>query len=101
MKIAVNVGTITLSRSHPGLSASTLRCIHVLDDLSDSPARPHPDADLIVAWDLCGSGQGSVVLLAEGPEAAQPFRPDVKPIDASIVAVLDEPLPAMSTDFKD
>ncbi len=44
----------------------------------------------IVAWDLCGTGIGDLVALAEGPESAQPFYPEVKPLDASIVALLDE-----------
>jgi len=46
--------------------------------------------DTIVAWDLCGTGIGDFVGLAEGPESAQPFHPEVKPLDASIVALLDE-----------
>jgi ethanolamine utilization protein EutN len=28
--------------------------------------------------------------MAEGPEAAAPFSPNTKPLDASIVAILDE-----------
>jgi len=46
--------------------------------------------ETIVAWDLCSTGLGDLVALAEGPESSQPFRPDVKPLDASIVALLDQ-----------
>jgi len=88
MKIARVLGTVTLSRMHPGMHASTLRCVEVVERIEDL-ATPVPGGDLIVAWDLCGCGEGDLVALAEGPESAAPFQPDVKPIDASIVAILD------------
>ena len=36
-----------------------------------------------------GAGIGSRVAISEGPEAAQPFRPLVKPVDAGTSAILD------------
>jgi ethanolamine utilization protein EutN len=48
-----------------------------------------PQADEIVAWDELGSGIGSLVAISEGAEAAQPFRPNYKPIDVYISAILD------------
>ncbi|MFG0289878.1 MAG: EutN/CcmL family microcompartment protein [Rhodopirellula sp. JB044] len=88
MKIARVVGTATLSRMHPSLHAARMRCVEVVERIEDLNKKV-PANDLIVAWDLCGAGEGDVVALAEGPEAAAPFKPDVKPIDASIVAILD------------
>ncbi|TWT73063.1 EutN/CcmL family microcompartment protein [Allorhodopirellula solitaria] len=88
MKIARVLGNTTLSRMHPDLHAATLRCVEVVERIEDLDV-PVPGNDLIVAWDLCGCGHGDLVALAEGPEAAAPFQPDVKPIDASIVAILD------------
>ncbi|SMP51568.1 Carboxysome shell and ethanolamine utilization microcompartment protein CcmK/EutM [Neorhodopirellula lusitana] len=88
MKIARVVGNTTLCRMHPGMQASRLRCIEVVGTTGDIDNLT-PGGDLIVAWDLCGSSEGDLVALAEGPESAAPFKPDVKPIDASIVAILD------------
>jgi microcompartment protein CcmK/EutM len=88
MKLARTIGTVTLSRSHPELAAAKLRCVEIVDSVDRIDTQPL-GGDLVVAWDLCGTGIGDLVALAEGPEAAQPFRPDVKPLDASIVALLD------------
>ncbi len=89
MKIARTIGTVTLSRFHPAMKSSTLRCVEIVESAGDIDKQPL-GGDTIVAWDLCGCGVGDLVALAEGPESAQPFRPDVKPLDASIVAILDK-----------
>lgn len=89
MKLARTIGTVTLSRFHPSMKASKLRCVEVVDAIEDIDKQPL-GGDTIVAWDLCGSGIGDLVALAEGPESAQPFYPEVKPLDASIVALLDD-----------
>ncbi len=88
MKIARVVGNVTLNRMHPMLHAATLRCVEVVERIEDLEV-PVTSDDLIIAWDLCGCGEGDLVALAEGPEAAAPFQPEIKPIDASIVAILD------------
>lgn len=88
MKIARVLGNATINRMHPTLQAATLRCVEVVERIEDLDLAS-PGGDLIVAWDLCGCGEGDLVALAEGPEAAAPFLPDIKPIDASIVAILD------------
>ncbi len=89
MKLARTIGTVTLSRFHPSMKASQLRCVEIVDDIERLEEQPL-GGDTIVAWDLCGTGIGDLVALAEGPESAQPFRPEVKPLDASIVALLDD-----------
>lgn len=89
MKLARTTGTVTLSRFHPALRASRLRLVEIVDDANRIHVQPL-GGDSIVAWDLCGCGDGDLVALAEGPESAQPFRPEVKPLDASIVAILDD-----------
>ncbi len=88
MKMARVVGNTTLARMHPAMHSSTLRCVEVIGSIDDI-GKLMPGGDLIVAWDTCGSCVGDLVALAEGPEAAAPFKPDIKPIDASIVAILD------------
>lgn len=89
MKLARTIGTVTLSRFHPSMKAAKLRCVEVVDAIERLDIQPL-GGDTIVAWDLCGSGLGDLVALAEGPESAQPFHPDIKPLDASIVALLDD-----------
>ncbi len=89
MKLARTIGTVTLSRSHPAMKNAMLRCVEIVEDIDRINEQPL-GGETVVAWDLCGTGLGDLVALAEGPESAQPFRPDVKPLDASIVALLDE-----------
>jgi carbon dioxide concentrating mechanism protein CcmL len=94
MRIGKVVGTVTLSRLHPSLSNHRLRIVIPLDlsqlmigDAVDPWANDHDEQ--VVAWDHCAAGIGDRVALAEGPEAAQPFLPEQKPIDAGIAALLD------------
>ncbi len=89
MKLARTIGTLTLSRYHPSMQGAKLRCVEVVDDIDRLATEPL-GGDTLIAWDLCGSGLGDLVALAEGPEATQPFHPDIKPLDASIVALLDD-----------
>jgi microcompartment protein CcmK/EutM len=89
MKLARTIGTVTLSRFHPSMTAAKLRCVEIVEDIDRIDTQPL-GGDTIVAWDLCGTGIGDLVAVAEGPESAQPFYPDPKPLDASIVALLDD-----------
>ncbi len=88
MILARSIGTVTLSRSHPSLHGATLRCFEAIDSIDKLETQPL-GGETQVAWDLCGAGTGDLVAIAEGPEAAQPFRPKVVCIDAAIVALID------------
>ncbi len=88
MKMARTIGTVILSRSHPAMQGAVLRCIEFVESIDQIEQQPI-GGETVVAWDLCGTGIGDLCVIAEGPEAAQPF-PDMKPLDASIVALLDE-----------
>lgn len=88
MKMARTVGTLTLSRAHPSMKGAILRCVEIVDHIDRIEETPL-GGDTVIAWDLCGSGIGDLIGLAEGPESTQPFYPDVKPLDASIVALID------------
>jgi ethanolamine utilization protein EutN len=46
-------------------------------------------AEELVVYDELGAGIGSLIAISEGAEAAQPFRPENKPIDAYNAAILD------------
>lgn len=89
MRIAEVVGKLTLNRCHPSFQGANLKLVIPLsaDDLvRDEPAA----AETLVAWDELGAGHGAYIALSEGPEAAQPFRPDIKPVDAYAAAILDD-----------
>ena len=89
MRIAEIIGTVTLNRSHPSLAAATFKLAVPLslDNLLD---REKPQAEELVLYDELGSGIGSRVALSESREAAAPFYPEMKPIDAYNAAILDE-----------
>jgi microcompartment protein CcmK/EutM len=88
MRIAEVIGNVTLSQVHPSLQGAQLRLVVPLTTEDVKQSRP-PQSDPIVAYDEMGTGIGSRILLSEGPEAAQPFRPTLKPVDAYIAGILD------------
>lgn len=89
MRIAQVIGKLTVSRVHPTMAGLAFRLVQPLS-LADAVRGSASDhADLIASIDVLGSGIGDLILLAEGPEAAQPFLPDKKPADAYNAAILD------------
>jgi ethanolamine utilization protein EutN len=89
MRIAKVVGTVTLNRWHPSFEAARLRLAVPLS-LAELRGEQSPQADEMVIWDDNGAGIGSLIAVSEGAEATQPFRPDLKPVDAYASAILDE-----------
>jgi ethanolamine utilization protein EutN len=88
MRIGQVVGTVTLSRAHPSLAGAAWRIAIPLsaDNLmGQAPAA----AEELVVYDELGAGHGSLIAISEGVEAAQPFYPNMKPIDAYNAALLD------------
>lgn len=87
MRIGKTIGTVTLVEPHASVRGGVFRLVVPLSsaDLKagDGPAEP------LVAWDDLGAGEGQLVAFSEGGEAAQPFRPADKPIDAYVAALLD------------
>ena len=88
MRIGEVIGTVTLNRSHPSLEGLRLRIVVPLS-LANLVGTAKPAADDLVVVDVLGAGVGSRIAFSEGPEAAQPFRPEVKPVDAYNTAILD------------
>jgi len=88
MKLFKVVGSVTLSRCHPSYDGGKFLAVEPEGEklLGREPAaRP----DLLVAWDERGAGVGSTVAISDGGEASQAFRPELKPVDAYISAILD------------
>jgi ethanolamine utilization protein EutN len=88
MRIGKVIGVVTLSRSHPTLSAGCFRMTVPLS-LDDLTGSVQPEAEELIVYDDLGAGEGSEVAFSEGGEAAQPFYPHMKPIDAYSAALLD------------
>lgn len=89
MKLHHVIGNVTLSRSHPSYqSARLLACLPLEHSTLHGQAAIEPD--LVVVWDELGAGLGHQVAVSDGGEAAAPFRPELKPVDAYCAAILDE-----------
>lgn len=89
MQIFKVIGHVTLSRSHPSFQGARLLAAEPVGATSIGGPAP-VDPDLVVVWDELGAGIGSQIAVSDGAEAAQPFRPALKPVDAFNSAILDE-----------
>ena len=88
MRIAEVIGTVTLNRAHPSLTGACLKLAVPLS-LAETRGAAEPAADPLVVYDELGAGIGSRIAISEGREAAQPFWPQDKPLDAYNAAILD------------
>jgi microcompartment protein CcmK/EutM len=88
MRIAEVIGTVTLSRVHPTLAGArwvigvpfSLKALRV----------GSPDGEDLVIYDNLGAGQGARIGFSESGEAAAPFYPQKKPVDAYCACILDQ-----------
>jgi ethanolamine utilization protein EutN len=87
MRIANVIGSVTLSRVHPTLLGARWILITPmsLNGLQSNIA----DGEDLIAYDDLGAVINMKVALAEGVEAAAPFFPEQKPVDAYCAALLD------------
>ena len=88
MRIAKVIGTVTLSRWHPSMCHACYR-VAVPMTFDDLTGQHEPRGEELVVYDDLGAGTGSLIAFSEGGEAAQPFFPNDKPIDAYNAAILD------------
>lgn len=88
MRIGKVIGKVTLSRWHPSLAGGSYRLVVPLSlaDLAGTPGKP---AEEFTVYDELGAGIGDLIAVSEGREAAQPFYPKDKVIDAYNAAILD------------
>lgn len=83
MKLGRVVGTVVSTRKDDKLVSLQL---FIVRDLSMSMA---DEASFVVAADTVGSGVGEVVLYARGSSARQTTTTTGRPVDASIMAIVD------------
>ena len=89
MRIAEVIGRVTLSRVHPSLRGAryVLALPMPLEALMEGSS---VRGEEVVVYDDLGASPGSMIGLSEGGEAASPFRPDKKPIDAYCACLIDQ-----------
>ena len=87
MRIAEVIGTVTLSRCHPSLT--TYRWVIGVPFSVKGLRAEQPDGEDFVVLDELGAGHGQRIAVSEGAEAAQPFHPAKKPVDAYCACILD------------
>ena len=89
MRIAEVIGTVTLSRVHPTLAGFRLivGVPYSLDALRGNGAG---DGEDLVIFDNLGAGVGAKIGFSEGGEAAAPFLPEKRAVDAYCACLLDE-----------
>lgn len=87
MRLGKTIGTVTLVEPHKSVRGGVFRLVVPLSaaDLAAGDGTAEP----LVAWDDLGVGDDQLVAFSEGGEAAQPFHPLDKPIDAYIAALVD------------
>jgi ethanolamine utilization protein EutN len=88
MRIAEVIGTVTLSRVYPALAGArwVIAVPFSLNALRDAS---RPDGEDLVVYDDLRAGNGSLIGFSEGGEAAVPFLPAKKPVDAYCGCILD------------
>lgn len=89
MRIAEVIGTVTLSRMHPSVQAARWVVGVPFSLKALRNGSPHGDGETFVIWDELGAGHGQRIGVSEGVEAAAPFAPDKKPVDAYCALILD------------
>lgn len=95
MRIGMTIGTVTLVEPHGSIRGGVFRLVVPIgpQDLVEAArgrlSAVPPASEPLVAWDDLGCGESQLVAFSEGGEAAQPFRPLDRPVDAFIAAILD------------
>lgn len=76
-------GTVVASHKIDELHGATFRVVEPVDEHGQATA------SLMVAVDNIASREGDLVYLVKGKEAIMPWRSEMVPIDAAIVALVD------------
>ncbi len=91
VRIGRVVGKVVLSRCHAAMTGATYKIVIPLT-LEDLGSDRLGEVEDVVAYDELAAGLDTLVAISEGREAAQPFHPEEKPVDAYIAALLDSVL---------
>ncbi|MGL4595777.1 MAG: EutN/CcmL family microcompartment protein [Thermoguttaceae bacterium] len=88
MRLGKVIGQVTLARCHESIRASQWKIVVPLSE-TDLWEGNQPSAEEVIVYDELSVGNHEIVAFSEGVEAAMPFYPNVKPIDAYCAAIID------------
>ncbi|MFH1329649.1 MAG: EutN/CcmL family microcompartment protein, partial [Actinomycetota bacterium] len=83
MRLAIVVGTVVATHKDPKLGGAKFLVVEDVD-LSGGG-----QGSFLVAFDAVGAGPGEVVLVAQGSSARQTVMTDGRPVDCTIMAIVD------------
>lgn len=83
MQLGKVVGTIVSTKKDEKMEGLTLQMVRFLNEKSE------PQDTMIVAVDSVGAGVGEIVLVATGSAARLTQKTEGKPVEATIVAIVD------------
>jgi ethanolamine utilization protein EutN len=78
------VGTVVSTQKETSLTGLKLLLVRAIDEMRK------PTGAIVVAADAVGSGVGEIVLYASGSSARQTKVTDNRPVDAVIMAIVDQ-----------
>ncbi|HOU52420.1 MAG TPA: EutN/CcmL family microcompartment protein [Myxococcota bacterium] len=84
MQMGLVVGTVVSTRKEEELRGLRFLVVREMDP------EMRPSGKMVVAADACGAGEGEVVLYASGSSARQTAMTRDRPVDAVIMAIVDE-----------
>lgn len=88
MRVGEVIGKVTLSRCHPSVAGGTW-LVAVPLDLDGLAGQEKGRDEPLVVYDELGASPGAKIGFSEGGEAANPFAPNHKPLDAYNACILD------------
>jgi ethanolamine utilization protein EutN len=89
MRVGTVIGTVTLSQGHPSMAGARF-VIALPSSLKALVGGLPPDGEDLVVYDQLGAGVGAMIGFSEGGEAAAPFHPNKKPVDAYCALLIDK-----------
>lgn len=84
MLLAEVVGTVVATRKEQSLDGLKLLLLRAVD------LEGKPSGATVVAADAVGAGTGEMVLYASGSSARQTVATDKRPVDAVVMAIVDQ-----------
>ena len=84
MLLAEVVGTVVATRKEQSLEGLKLLLLRAVD------VDGKPSGATVVAADAVGAGAGEMVLYASGSSAPQTVATDKRPVDAVVMAIVDQ-----------
>lgn len=88
MRVGEVIGKVILAKCHPSVSGGTWLVVAPLT-VAGLKGDPRGREEPLVVYDELGAGLGARIGFSEGGEAANPFAPNHKPLDAYNACILD------------